>query len=68
MYLPNHTRVSKTYVPSSLLECNELNPVSELLSVSPTLSIDFDLEFVPAPPPFESDVDWGPRILPPPPV
>ena len=38
-YENNHTKVSNTYVPSSLLECKELSPVSELESVlSPVLT------------------------------
>ena len=43
-----HTSVSRIYVPSSLLECRELSPVSELESVSPRGSdIVFRLEDFP---------------------
>lgn len=40
----HHTSVSSTYVPSSLLECNELRPVSELESRSPEGSTDFRMD------------------------
>lgn len=41
---PHHTRVSRTYVPSSLLECKELRPVSELESRSPEGSTAFRMD------------------------
>ena len=40
----HHTRVSRTYVPSSLLECSELRPVSELESRSPDGSTAFRMD------------------------